>query len=389
MVKIVEKVGKLVEKLNCFYQKYRKCPNTDRLDKDFHAILQIFYWFGFYQPSPTKTRIAYGVLMFGFIFVTYLMGALNDAATTLQDEDLNQALMNVIIFCVIASLTTLVLSFITNKTKFVDMIRELNWMHEYDHEETVDILRKNCLKMVKIYRFFIIIVGSIKNLLHLIGLKTFRLFMPSIYDLLENGLFYEILLTVNSIHVYLFALLFVACDLMPILSIIRAEYNVNFLCHDLRHCTDSGLVRVSQRNIDACAKYHAAIIEWEIKEIKEKNIYTIIFNSEVNVMQENFGAYLFVKVYGMFVILTFAFFVLLKVNRFANNQMFSIINFFYFSIEKRCSWTSSDRFGDFNHSFGDRATLDTVLFWWTLDDCFRGNHERVVWEHLDGPTAKF
>jgi hypothetical protein len=49
----------------------------------------------------------------------------------------------------------------------------------------------------------------------------------------------------------------------------------------------------------------------------------IIIHSEVRVMQKNFGAYLMVKVYGMFVILTFCFFVLLKVNGFANNQMFS------------------------------------------------------------------
>jgi 7tm Odorant receptor len=199
--------------------------------------------------------------MFGFLLVTYLMGVFNDAATSFQDGNMNQALINIMGFCIVVSAATLILSFMSNNTKFVDMIRELNGMHEYDHEESVDILRKNCLKMFKIYRFFIIIVGSVAILLHLIGLKTFRLIIPSIYDLLANGLFYEILLTVNSIHVYLFALLFVACDLWPILSIIRAEYNVRFLCHDLRHCTNSGLVRLNQRNIDACAKYHAAIIE--------------------------------------------------------------------------------------------------------------------------------
>jgi 7tm Odorant receptor len=255
MVIIVEK---LVEKLKCFYQKYLKCPNTHRLDKDFHAILQIFYWFGFYQPSPTKTRTAYGVLMFGFLIMTNLMGALNAA---LQEDDLNKALMNVMAFCFASALSTLVLSFMSNKTKFIDMIRELNGMHEYDHEESVDILRKNCLKMFKIHRTFAIAMCSATIVSYFLGLKTFRLIMPSIYDSLANGLFYEILLTVNSIHVYLFTLLFVACDLLPILSIVRAEYNVKFLCHDLRHCTDSGLVRVSQRNIDACAKYHAAIIE--------------------------------------------------------------------------------------------------------------------------------
>jgi 7tm Odorant receptor len=255
MVKIVEK---LIEKLKCFYQKYLKCPNTERLDAEFHAVLQMFYWFGFYQPSPTKTRTAYGVLMFGFLMVTYSVGALNAA---LQEDNLNNALMNVMAFCFASALSTLVLSFMSNKTKFVDMIRELNGMHEYYHEESVDILRKNCLKMVKIYRTFAIAMGSATIVAYFLGLKVFRLFIPSIYDLLANGLFYEILLTVNSIHEYLFGLIIGACDLMPILSIVRAEYNVKFLCHDLRHCTDSGLVRVSQRNIDDCAKYHSAIIE--------------------------------------------------------------------------------------------------------------------------------
>jgi hypothetical protein len=258
MVKIVERT---VEKLKCFYQKYLKCPNTERLDVDFHAILQIFYWFGFYQTSPTKKRIAYGVLMFVFLFVTYLMGALNSAVTLWQEGDLNQALINVMAFCLVAALSTLVLSLVSNQKGFIDMIRELNGMHEYDHEEEVDALRKQNLKLVKIYRAFVTVLTVAAIGLHFIGLKLFRLIMPSIYDLLATGLFNEILLAVNSTHAYLLVLVTVACDLLPILCIIRAEFNVKFLCHDLQHCTDSGQVRVSQRNIDACAKYHAAIIE--------------------------------------------------------------------------------------------------------------------------------
>jgi 7tm Odorant receptor len=261
MVKTVENIKKIVEKLKSFYQKYLKCRNEHRLDKDFHALLQILYWFGFYQPSPTKTRIAYGVVMFVFLFMTYVMGALNETATTWQEGNLNQALINVMGFCFAASLATLVLSFVQNQKGFIDMIRELNGMHEYDHEESVDVLRKKNVIMVKIYKTFMIVMASALIGLHFIGLKAFRLFMPSIYDLLATGLFYEILLTVNSTHLYVAALVTVACDLLPILCIIRAEYNVKFLCHDLRHCTDSGLIRVSQRNVDACAKYHAAIIE--------------------------------------------------------------------------------------------------------------------------------
>jgi hypothetical protein len=261
MLKIVQKVEKLVDKLKCFYRKHLKCPNTERFDTEFHAILQIFYWVGFYQPSPTKSRIGYGVFMFAFLIVLHLMGSLNGATTTWQECNLKQALMNIMAFCFVAPLSTLVLSFATNKTKFVDMIRELNGMHEYDHEESVDILRKNCLKMVKIYKAFAIALCTAITVAYFLELKTFRLIMPSIYDLLANGIFHEILLSVNLIHAYLLDILLVACDLLPILCYIRAEYNVKFLCHDLRHCTDSGLVRVNQRNIDACAKYHAAIIE--------------------------------------------------------------------------------------------------------------------------------
>jgi hypothetical protein len=261
MVKIVEKAEKLVNKLKNFYQKYLKCPNEHCLDADFHAILQTFYWFGFYKPSPTKTRIGYGVLMFVFLFVTYLMGAANGAATALHDVKLNLALINVMAFCIVSSVATLVLSLVSSQKRFIDMIRDLNGMHEYDHEEAVDVLRKKNLKMVKIYRTFMIAVVSAATGFHLLGLNLFRLFMPSIYDLLATGALYEILLTVNSIHMYSAILVAVACDLLPILSFIRTKYNVKFLCHDLRHCTDSGLVRDNQRNIDACAKYHAAIIE--------------------------------------------------------------------------------------------------------------------------------
>jgi hypothetical protein len=112
--------------------------------------------------------------MFGFLLVTYLMGAFNDAATSFQDGNMNQALINVMGFCIVVSVATLHAQPVnTNQKGFIDMIRELNGMHEYDHEESVDILRKNCLKMFKIYRFFMIIVGSVAILLHLIGVKAF------------------------------------------------------------------------------------------------------------------------------------------------------------------------------------------------------------------------
>jgi hypothetical protein len=157
----MEKVRKIVEKLKSFYQKYLKCRNEHRLDKNFHALLQILCWFGFYQPSPTNTRIAYGVVMFLFVFVTHLINALNGAATEWQEGNLNQALINVMGFCFAASLATLVLSFVQNQKGFIDMIRELNGMHEYDHEEAVNALRKINVKIVKIYKAFLLSLISV------------------------------------------------------------------------------------------------------------------------------------------------------------------------------------------------------------------------------------
>jgi hypothetical protein len=52
MVKIVEK---LVEKLKCSYQKYLKCPNTERLDADFHADF-LLVWLLSTEPEVFKTE---------------------------------------------------------------------------------------------------------------------------------------------------------------------------------------------------------------------------------------------------------------------------------------------------------------------------------------------
>lgn len=264
MVKLVEKI---VEKLKSFYKKFLKCPNTERLDKDFHALFQILYLYGFYLPNPSKIRACYGIFMYAFVLVTFLMGGYQGATTALQDGNMNQALLNVICFCYGAPLATLVLSIAKNQTKFVDMTKGLGKLHEFDQEETVEVLRKKNLKLTKIYIIFIKTLGTVGVVLPLMGYKTYRLFMPSIYDLLATGSFYELFLSLNSVHLYEFVLLLAVCDLYIIFCIIRVEYNIKFLCEELRNCTDSGLFRVSQRNIDACAKYHSTIIEWEHKKV--------------------------------------------------------------------------------------------------------------------------
>lgn len=258
MVKLVKKI---VEKLKSFYKKYLKCPNTERLDKDFHALFQILYLYGFYLPNPSKLRACYGISMYAFLLVTFLMGGYQGATTALQDGNMNQTLLNVICFCYVAPVATLVLSIAKNKTKFVDMTKDLGRLHEFDQEETVEVLRRKNLKLTKIYIIFIKFLTTIVVLMPLMGYKTYRLFMPSIYDLLATGSFYELFMSINFVHVYALVLLLAACDLYIIFSIIRVEYNIKFLCEELRNCTDSGLIRVSQRNIDACAKYHSTIIE--------------------------------------------------------------------------------------------------------------------------------
>jgi hypothetical protein len=244
------KMVKLVQKLKQLYNKYLKCPNRCQFDEEFYKLLQILYLLGFYQPNPSKTGVVLKIVMFAFMIITYLAGAIKDAVT----GNLNQALINVIAFCFVGAVAIQIISFACNQKKFIGIIKELHLLHKRADDESIEKLSKKCNSTVKVYKCFVTVIIVAIIVLHLVGLRVFRLFMPSIYDLLAFGSFYSILLTVNSIHAELLSITFVVTDLMPIICMLRIEQNMKFLLNDLRTCT-------STKEINRCAEYHAEIIK--------------------------------------------------------------------------------------------------------------------------------
>lgn len=257
MVKIVKKLIEMAEKV-C--SAALNCPNKNRFDPEFYGLLKILFSFGIYQPKPTKKRIAFGVLMILFLFVTFLMGCIKNALVGLHEENFNKAFINGACFCFVFPVLVLVVSFMRNRIKFIRMLRDLHTIHSFYEEGSMEVLSRKCLKIVKAYRAFMAILCFTLITFHALGLKVFRLIMPSIYDLLADGPFYYILVTVNSVHLLCLALVMTVCDLILILCIIRLKEKVKFLCHNLRNCTDSNLFHRNKRKLVRCVQYHATLI---------------------------------------------------------------------------------------------------------------------------------
>jgi hypothetical protein len=89
----LNKMGKVLSRAKKFYVDNLKCPNDGKFDPEFKLMLRILYFFGWYQPQPTKWRIAYGVCTFCGVLVTWSLGFMRYALVALQNENLFKGLI--------------------------------------------------------------------------------------------------------------------------------------------------------------------------------------------------------------------------------------------------------------------------------------------------------
>lgn len=256
-----DKMTGFKEKLDKFFLTYLAYPNKDRFDEEFRDLLQISYFFGFFQPKPSKKRMAYGAFMIVFVFVSSLLGTLRDSFLSLHEQDLGKTLVNVSIAIFTLSYIVQKCKFAFNGQKITSMIGKLSSMHEYHDEDLLQKYRQKCLKILKLYKIFVLLSLTIPVVSKLFGANTFKLAVPAIYDELANGTLRYILLIVSVIHAYCYAFAVIPCDLLNIFCLIRLEANVEFLSNKLRQCTDSDDLKENERNLIACIKYHWIIIE--------------------------------------------------------------------------------------------------------------------------------
>lgn len=116
------------------------------------------------------------------------------------------------------------------------------------------------VKLSKCYEHFLHFLVVIFIPLKMAGFDCFKLWSPVLYDELAVGYFYYPLLVVNFFHTLWFEAVITACDFLPILLLARVDVNLRFLCDMLRHCTDNIDLRVNEKELVKCIKYHILII---------------------------------------------------------------------------------------------------------------------------------
>jgi 7tm Odorant receptor len=244
-----------------------KCPGTETFDEDIRKVLQIFYAFGWYHPStPSKGRKVYGALTFVGVLLTNFAGALREMIIGFQEGNLNKALMNGMVLMHAISIITQILSLIMNKTKALKLMRKLNTLHveeemNFERNEAMIALRRNCLRMMKIYGCALALAGTITSGLSFFGFSFFKLAFPVIYDVFAEGSLRHILHAVNIAHMYSYLFIFTAVDMYHIFCMMRIETNINFLCNKVGNCTENFSFRANEREENDCVDYHVAILE--------------------------------------------------------------------------------------------------------------------------------
>lgn len=247
--------------LKRFYQRYLKCSNKEKFDKDFHQILEVFYYFGFYQSTPSKKRVLYGIFMFIVLVLTCTFGPLNYVLKAYNTGDISSALTSGLCFSYMVSFATQIATFAFNQDSVIAMIKKFHLLHESEDEHVIQDYRKKCLFMMGCYQLLLKLAGSMWIIFKFFGLNPYNLFIPAIYDKLAYGYFYYFLFPLNLVHLACLIPLYTACDFLHIICIVRAEANLKILSEKLRSCTDDIDLKRNEKNLVACIRYHFAIIE--------------------------------------------------------------------------------------------------------------------------------
>ena len=252
---------KIVQNIRERRDKFFLCPNNEKIDEDFYKILQIFYAFGFYQtPNSSKSRIYYGIISFVGLILTYNLLMTFEAIKSARDGNFTNVLIASVLFLLSFPFVVQTVSFSMNQRKFVDMIKNLQSLHEHGNEETIKNLQKKCLKMLKFYLYYLLISLFGVLVLKLAGISAFTLLLPVLYDRLADIFLYPFVLFINFFHCIGNIFVTTICDCFPIFCMKRLEANLNLLNYDLRHCTDSLDQKENEKNLIACVRYHEAIM---------------------------------------------------------------------------------------------------------------------------------
>lgn len=251
----------LFQRLLKFYKENLKYPNTENFDEEFQELLQIFFFFGYYQPKHTKKRIIYGVTTFIVIVMTFVVGCFKDATIRLREHHMSTAMMATVLGFFALSLPIQILSVALNHENIMKMIKGFHTMHEFGEEEQMKEFKQRCRKILRFYRGLTSFDSISLSILSFFKFGIVILAMPVAYDVLVTERLFYIFVLVSSVHLYLLSFIFVASDLLHIFCMVRAQANMSILSRKLRNCADSNDSYENETNLIACIKHHIAIIE--------------------------------------------------------------------------------------------------------------------------------
>lgn len=258
----MERFTKCVMNVQDVFSDFFAFPNTELFDEEFRQLMQIFYWFGFYQPSSSFTRrFAYGVLVFLFVKVAYWCGIITEVVASLNSRNLTRALITVPLASFSTSLNVQILTLVTKKTRIVKMIQTLHALHEYEDEALIEDYRVKCRQLVKYYKAYLQFAVIFVITLTLTGFKLYKLVIPIFYDSFADGFFFYPLMFCSVMQSYCLALIFLACDLLHVLCMIRLGANVEVLRKKIIGCAESENPSENLRDLSACVRYHSAVIQ--------------------------------------------------------------------------------------------------------------------------------
>jgi hypothetical protein len=252
-------MGKVLSRAKKFYVDNLKFLNDGKLDREFKLVLQILYFFGWYQPQPTKLRIVYGVCTFCGVLVTWSLGFTRYTLAVFQDGELFKGLLNMSLTTLSVSVLGKVASVAFNSKNISEYLGELHELHEYYNNGEIQVLSKKCYRVIKVELWFFIFATLVVCLQSVIGYELFKLIVPAIYDVLATSPLYYVLMVINAVHLGILATVVVVCDLLPNFCIARIVKNQSLVAHEFKHCTDDVDREKNIENLEAGAKYYAAI----------------------------------------------------------------------------------------------------------------------------------
>lgn len=234
--------------------------NDDKFNDDFYAILQIFYFFGIYRPSPGKERIVYGCVMFVWLPLNFALGTIKVVCIAYHEMNMANIALNVFIISYGLTMIIQVLTFALKSSKMIEMIKALQTLHDRDDEEKMEVLRKKCIVLFKCYMYFLAFGSTSMMFLYFNGCHRFKLIFPAFYDIWANGYAYYPFVVISVVSTVFLTCLCSACELIHIMCMVRADANLKFLNVMLRRCTDSENLKENEKSLIRCVKYHCAII---------------------------------------------------------------------------------------------------------------------------------